>query len=254
MKNFEDSIERLIEEGSSPFNFSKLNTIDYEHLMVLSKKISNTNPGFKYCTDYGVVPDKKTDRGIFRRERDDLTGQDAKWLYQYRPSLKRELQNKLLDPETFTPELNDWLKKAKQVYTALHEFSKEIVKGVDHLLPEFKIYERYTDVESNDLHMLRSIAYDESTDIAPVADIHCDYSFITLAPYQSYPGLQLKKRNGNMVEYKPKEGEIMVFWGRKAPTVSNGKLIKVEHMVNVPETGIQRDATVFFGHLWAKMS
>jgi len=249
MNNFDESVERLVNEGFSTFDFKRLSVVDYEQLMILSKKITVQNPGFKYCTDYGFVPDKKTDRGVFRRERDEVTGQDAKWLYQYRPSLRRELLNKLNESQYLPAEVEDWIQKAKQVYTTLYEFSKEIIKGVDHLMPEFKLYEKYVDVESSDMHMLRSVQYDESTNTALVADRHCDYSFLTLAPYQSYPGLWLENKLGAMVEYKPKEGELMAFWGRKAPTASVDKLRKVEHMVDVSEIGIQRDATVFFGHL-----
>jgi hypothetical protein len=250
MNNFNDSVELLVEEGIASFEFKRLSPYDYEQLMILSKKVSAQNPGFLYCTDHGIVPDNKTDRGIFRRERNEETKQDAKWLYQYRPSLRRELLAKLGNPKFLPNELEEWLQKAKQVHTTLHEFSKEIILGVNHLIPEHNLYKRYIDIESEDLHMSRNVAYDKSNGFVEVAEDHCDFSFITLAANQSYPGLWAEDKHGNMVERKPEEGKIFVFWGRKAPTASKGILRKIKHRVSVPKIGVQRDANIFFGHLF----
>lgn len=245
MNTLRDSTSKLIVDGFSPFAFDQLRKEDHEELMMLSKRITSQNPGFIYCTDYGLVPDNKTDRGITRRE--PLNGQDGKWLTQYRPSLRRELCTKL-GTNTLPPEIEEWLQKAKYIYTTLLNFSKEIIKDVDQQIPEYNIYKQYTDVEAEDLHMLRSVQYDPSVKRRPVADKHCDYSLITLAGYQSYPGLWLRTKEKKRIDYLPKENEIMVFWGRKAPTISQGLLRKVEHGAHVPKTQVQRDAGIFFGH------
>ncbi len=243
LNDFEKAVNDLIRNGYSEFDIN-LTKEDFERCMEPMKAITSKNPGLNYCTDPEA---EEHDRGIFYRT--SKKGKDDKWCFHGYPTIEAELNKKLGEGE-WPNELVCLLNNSKKVYSAFQEKSQEIVKAIDEIMPEFGLYKLYLDPMSQALQVSRFVAYDKAKKKFTVAGKHFDQSFITLSGYQSHSGLYLIDKQGNKINLEYHEGKVWVFFGRKAPFLTAGKLTASEHGVDVFEKDIQRDAVPFFGHIY----
>jgi hypothetical protein len=242
-KDFKKKVIELILYGYAEFDID-LSKDDFIRCMEPMKQITATNPGLKFCTD----PDSKEhDRALFYRSKNQ--GKDDKWCFHGYPNIEAELNKKLGEGE-WPNELVCLLNNSKKVYNAFQAKSSEIVKAIDSLMPEFGLYNLYMEPRSQAIQVARFAAYDEAKEKFTVAGRHFDQSFITLSGYQSHSGLYLIDQSGNIINLEYHEGKVWVFFGRKAPILTAGKLTASEHGVDVFEKDIQRDAVPFFGHIY----
>ncbi len=242
LNNFEKSVNDLIRNGYGIFD-TNLTKIDFQRCMNPMKILTGLNPGLKYCTDPENI---EPDRGLFYRNKEE--GKDNKWCFHYRESLATELRKKLGEGE-WSNELICYLNNSRFVFEKILNLSIEIVKAVDKKIPRFGLYNLYTDPRSRSMNLLRNVQYDAPEEDLNVAGEHFDRSLITLCGYENHPGLYIEE-NGKKIPYLYQEGKVLVFWGRKAASLTNGRLKKVKHGVDVFEKDIQRDAIPFFGHTY----
>lgn len=242
LNEFEKSVNELILYGYAEFSIN-LRKEDFIRCLNPMKAITSKNPGLKYCTDPEA---EEHDRGIFYRT--SKKGKDDKWCYHPYENIENEFQKKFGEG-IWDNDLLILLNNSKKIHKEFQTKSGEIVKAIDSLMPEFGLYDLYIEPRSQAIQVARFVAYDEAKERFTVAGRHTDQSFITLQGYQSHSGLYLVDQSGNIINLEYHEGKVWVFFGRKAPLLTNGKLNASEHGVDVFEKDIQRDAVPFFGHI-----
>ncbi len=242
-EDFEKSIKDLIEKGYAEFNIN-LTKEDFIRCMEPMKQITAKNHGLTYCTDPEA---EEHDRGLFYRSKNQ--GKDDKWCFHHYENIENEFHKKFGEG-VWNNDLLILLNNSKKVHREFQKKSSEIVKAIDSLMPEFGLYDLYINPMSQAFQVARFVAYDEAKERFTVAGRHFDQSFITLQGYQSHSGLYLIDQQGKKIKLEYHEGKVWVFFGRKAPLLTGGKLTASEHGVNVFEKGIQRDAVPFFGHTY----
>lgn len=241
-------VNDLLERGYGLTNFIIPNLV--ERVFSGWTKFAGEDQVYKNCwTADKNNPDP--DEGYIRRSGEQKGGgvYDHKEFFHYRPTLRTKFKVLGVDYQGYY----DWLIDLDDLFRCCCESLELIGAVLDDRLPGYDFVSRISRAYLADQPVLRLLHYCEAQAAnQEIAKFHADRSLLTIHVAETHPGLMLQP-NSERIPYLPEEGKALVFPGRKAEALTEGKLRALNHGVVVPNDedvlGQQRQSIVFFGHI-----
>lgn len=178
------------------------------------------------------------DLGYIRKDPEkDLKSKDRKAYFHWNPYLPMELAKRGVDFSAH----NEWFANCRALFNYANECMQGITEEFRQFVPEMTAFG-----EAQPLSKLRLLYYDPAPGDTTVAHPHFDRSTLTLHIAESRPGLLLAEE-GKHVDLE--ENQALVFPGRKAESMTRGRLKAMWHKAVETEDLASRWAVVLFYHL-----
>ncbi|OGZ97123.1 MAG: hypothetical protein A3J10_00060 [Candidatus Sungbacteria bacterium RIFCSPLOWO2_02_FULL_54_10] len=176
-------------------------------------------------------------------QRDDGVYDDKKQIFHFHPLLIPWLAKHAVEYTKYT----HWLHlHVPRLYDACRATARTYAAALDAVLPGYSFYDRLCEEDSECLHRLRLLAYDEET---AAGKGHFDISFLTIHIAESHPGLRMGDERTLFVA---RPGEALLFFGEKAERLTSGKVKASWHEVTDERPAgdtSSRCSAIYFGHI-----
>lgn len=190
---------------------------------------------------------RRPDSGWTRRDgtqQDDGKYDDKKQIFHFNPLLLPWFAEHGM---ACAPHRYWWLHLyLPQLYHVCRSTIHTYAAALDVVLPGYSFYDRILAEDSECLHRLRLLAYDEES---AAGKCHCDIGFLTIHIEESHPGLRTGDERTLFVACP---GEALLFFGEKAERLTNGRVKALWHEVTDERPRGDTDSRwsmVFFGHI-----
>lgn len=187
----------------------------------------------------------RPDSGWLNRDgalRDDGVYDDKKQIFHFNPLLMPWLTEHAVAHAPYT----QWLYAQSKLYDACRSTVHTYMGALDAILPGYSFYDRISKENSEYLHRLRLLAYDEES---AAGKGHYDIGFLTIHIAESHPGL---RTGDERTLFVARPGEALLFFGEKAERLTSGRLKALWHEVTDERPAgdtRSRWSAIFFGHI-----
>ncbi|TSC72781.1 MAG: hypothetical protein G01um101448_930 [Parcubacteria group bacterium Gr01-1014_48] len=185
--------------------------------------------------------DDEADDGIIVRKDKK---HDPKTFFHFRPGLTEELTRRNVNFARY----HSFLEHASGDYYTCNEHMLALAAALDREAPGFYFHEKLLASEIPRRGVYRILWYPSIGKKlgAILAQEHTDKSCITYHLWDRTAGLRYGE---DKVQYLAEPGTVLVFWGKKAPILTNGLAQPLLHdVVNCVQAENARMASIFFGH------
>ncbi|HYE60022.1 MAG TPA: 2OG-Fe(II) oxygenase family protein [Candidatus Kapabacteria bacterium] len=207
--------------------------------------------GFIHTNNKAGEPEQEVDTGFYHRDGQsspDGTLYDRKWIFHYRQTLPRLLEER--NP-SFLKAHMPWIKKLAHVHARCVHFCHGVLEQIDRAYPHFRLRALFDPIATRAEHVLRLIAYAD-TQQPFLGKAHRDRSAQTMALFESHPGLE-GLVNRRYVARSSAPNRPLLFMGGSLAEVMQNEVPAFRHRVRYTNNTrvneqVIRFSVVFFFH------
>lgn len=213
----------------------------------------------KWCFDFS--DNQRPDHGLVRRGSREQDDEKFFFHWRFADEPKRQLPQLLNYRGVSVAPYKPWFQSMNRLCGKALLAIEQVALGLDQVCPEFappgkSFAGELRTTAAMRQHVLRLLKYDAKPKQNDLADAHHDFSFLTVAIYESAPGLWKGDPNN---PHHAEPGWALLFPGRKMEwftggriensVVTRGRIQALPHGVLSPTEAITRFAAVFFSHV-----